>query len=399
MLYGVERVVLQRGPAGLLYGAATLPGGLINIITKKPSEIASTRIDLTTGTYAGNGVDFGDRATFGAELDSTGPLTKDGRVLYRGILAGDNSDHYTDDVINKTRYLSASLTFKLDDEGRHTFTPLVQYSDNTRPAGAGFVISPSTSLDANDGNSGPINTSDLSPLDVNLYGGGRTDTILITGFDFRSKPIEALAFNAGYRYIGYETDINQWTPQVSTAPQRAQLVNSNTVSRTQAKSEADRSSHNFDVNSTYEFEPTDWWKDLVQVGLNGRFYRSESRNATFSTNAPQSPINIYTGQAAPVLDNSTGWTPTALDDDFYWNTYFQNQAAFLDEQWVLTLGLGYGQQHFNDAPTREGDVTPTASLVFNPTRQLALYASYATSYLPADPAAETFDGRTGTFDP
>jgi iron complex outermembrane receptor protein len=116
MLYGVERVVLQRGPAGLLYGAATLPGGLINIITKKPSEIASTRIDLTTGTYAGNGVDFGDRATFGAELDSTGPLTKDGRVLYRGILAGDNSDHYTDDVMNKTRYLSASLTFKLDDE-------------------------------------------------------------------------------------------------------------------------------------------------------------------------------------------------------------------------------------------------------------------------------------------
>lgn len=399
MLYGVERIVVQRGPVGLLYGATALPGGLINIITKKPSEIAATRLDFTTATYAGNGVDFGDRATFGVELDSTGPLTKDGRVLYRGILAGDNSDQYTDDVVNKTRYLNAALTFKLDPEGRHTFTPLVQFADNLRPAGAAMVISPSTSLNVNDGSFGPINTSDLSPLSVNLYEGSRSDTMLVAGFDFRSQPSDALTFNAGYRFINYETDINQWTPQVSNAAQRNQLVNSNTVSRIQAKSEAERASHNFDVNGIYEFQPTDWWKDLVQVGLNGRFYRSESRTATGPLGTPQSPIHIYTGAAAPVTDVSTGWGATALDDDFYWNTYFQNQAAFLDEMFVLTVGLGYGQQHFNDAPTREGDLTPNAALVYNPTKQLALYASYSTSYQPADPTLENFAGQSGTFDP
>lgn len=399
MLYGVERIVVQRGPVGLLYGATALPGGLINIITKKPSEIASTRMDLTTATYAGNGVDFGDRATFGWELDSTGPLTKDGRVLYRGILAGDNSDQYTDDVVNKTRYLNAALTFKLDTDGRHTFTPLVQFSDNLRPAGAAMVISPSTSLNVNDGSFGPINTDDLSPLSVNLHEGGRSDTMLVAGFDFRSQPGEALTFNAGYRFINYETDINQWTPQVNSAAQRNQLVNSNTVSRVQAKSEADRASHNFDVNGIYEFQPTDWWKDLAQVGLNGRFYRSEARTATGPLGTPQSPINIYTGAAAPVTDVATGWGPTALDDDFYWNTYFQNQAAFLDEMFVLTFGLGYGQQHFNDAPTREGDVTPNAALVYNPTKQLALYASYSTSYQPADPTLQDFAGQSGTFAP
>ena len=399
MLYGVERIVVQRGPVGLLYGATALPGGLINIITKKPSEIAATRLDFTTATYAGNGVDFGDRATFGVELDSTGPLTKDGRVLYRGILAGDNSDQYTDDVVNKTRYLNAALTFKLDPEGRHTFTPLVQFADNLRPAGAAMVISPSTSLNVNDGSFGPINTSDLSPLSVNLYEGSRSDTMLVAGFDFRSQPSDALTFNAGYRFINYETDINQWTPQVSNAAQRNQLVNSNTVSRIQAKSEAERASHNFDVNGIYEFQPTDWWKDLVQVGLNGRFYRSESRTATGPLGTPQSPIHIYTGAAAPVTDVSTGWGATALDDDFYWNTYFQNQAAFLDEMVVLTVGLGYGQQHFNDAPTREGDLTPNAALVYNPTKQLALYASYSTSYQPADPTLENFAGQSGTFDP
>jgi iron complex outermembrane receptor protein len=400
MLYGVERIVALRGPAGLLYGAAALPGGLLNIITKKPAETQMTQIDLFSSTYAGNGLDFGDRFSLGAELDSTGPLTKDGRVLYRAIIAGDNSEQYTADVLNQTRYYSGALTFKLDGAGNHTFTPLIQFSHNKRPAGAAMVISPSTSLNVNDGVSGPINTADLSPLRVNLYEGGRSDDMWVVGFDQHSKFNDALTLNAGYRYIEYETAINQWTPQVNTAAQRTQLTTANTVSRVQAKSEADRHSHNFDVNGLYEFEPADWWKNLVQAGFNGRQYHSESRTATGPLGTPQSPINIYTGgAAAPVTDVATGWGATALDDDFYWNTYAQNQAAFFEEKLVLTLGLGYGQQHYNDAATRKGDVTPNAALLFNATKQLGFYVSYATSYQPADPAQQDFNGNTGGFDP
>ncbi len=399
-LYGVERIVVLRGPAGLLYGAAALPGGMLNIITKKPAETQMTLIDLFSSTYAGNGLDFGDRFSLGLELDSTGPLTKDGRVLYRAIIAGDNSEQYTADVLNQTRYYSGALTFKLDEEGNHAFTPLVQFSHNTRPAGAAMVMSPSTSLNVNDGLSGPINTSDLSPLSVNLYEGGRTDDMFVAGFDQHSKVTDALTLNAGYRYIEYETDINQWTPQVNTAAQRLQLATLNTVSRVQAKSDAERYSHNFDVNGTYEFEPADWWKNLVQAGLNGRAYHSESRTAAGPLGVPQSPLNIYTGvAAAPVADVSTNWGATALDDDFYWNTYLQDQAAFLDELFVLTVGVGYGQQHYNDAPTREGDVTPNAALLYNATKQLGFYVSYATSYQPADPTLQDFNGNTGGFDP
>lgn len=400
MLYGVERIVALRGPAGLLYGAQALPGGMLNIITKKPAETQMTQIDVTSSTYAGNGLDFGDRFSLGAELDSTGPLTKDGRVLYRAIIAGDDSEQYTAEVLNQTRYYSGALTFKLDADGNHTFTPLVQYAHNKRPAGAAMVISPSTSLIVNDGISGPINTSDLSPLSVNLYEGGRTDDMLVAGFDLRSKLTEKFTLNTGYRFINYETDINQWTPQVNTPAQRTQLTTANTVSRVQAKSEADRYSHNFDVNGLYEFEPTDWWKNLVQAGFNGRAYHSESRSATGPLTTPQAPVNIYTGATpTPVADVSTGWGATALDDDFYWNTYAQNQAAFLDEKFVFTLGLGYGQQHYNDAPTRKGDVTPNAALLYNATKQLGFYVSYATSYQPADPTLQDFNGNTDGFDP
>jgi iron complex outermembrane receptor protein len=70
-----------------------------------------------------------------------------------------------------------------------------------------------------------------------------------------------------------------------------------------------------------------------------------------------------------------------------------------DDRLVLTLGLGYGQQHYFDIPTRKGDVTPNAALLFNATDQLAFYASYATSYQPADPTLENYDGAADVFDP
>jgi hypothetical protein len=37
------------------------------------------------GTYAGNGVGFGDRGSFSTDIDATGPVTRDGRVLYRAL--------------------------------------------------------------------------------------------------------------------------------------------------------------------------------------------------------------------------------------------------------------------------------------------------------------------------
>lgn len=402
-LYGVERVVSLRGPAGLLYGASTLPGGLVNIITKKPRAEASTRVDVTTSTFAGNGVGFGERDSLGFELDSTGPLTSDGRVLYRGILAGDDSETYTGDILNQTRYYSGALTFKLDAEGRTTVTPLFQHSHMTRPAGAAMVMSPSTSLSTADGSSGPIHTGDLSPLDVNLYDGGRTDDMTVAGLDFQSKPSDAATLNAGYRYIAYRTDINQWSPVVTTAAQRIQLATTNTVSRTQAKSSTDRDSHNFDVNGTYETLPADWWKNLAQLGFNARALRTSTRTGA-GVNTPQSAINIYTGAtSSPLLDRLVLGDPQVTADDYYWNTYLQNQAAFLDERWVLTLGLGYGEQQFGQAVPaagrRKGDVTPNAALVFNATRRLAFYTSYSTSYSPADPTLQNFAGQSGVFDP
>lgn len=399
-LYGVERMVVLRGPAGLQYGASTMPGAVINLITKRPRPEPLTRVGLTTFTYGGGGWDVGERLGYGLELDTTGPVDAEGRLLYRAVLAGDNSEMFTEDVLYQTRYFSTAVTLKLDPEGRHVVTPLVQFSENKRPGGLGMVISPSTSLSTSDGVSGPIHEGDLSPLSVRLWDGNRKDKYLVAGFDAQSRLLDGWTLNASYRINHYETDILQWSPVVNNAAQRALLVQSNLVYRTQSKSQADRLQHLFDVNTVFEFEPAEWWKDRFQVGINGRKFDMESRSATGPLSTPQSPIHIYTGRVLePVRDVSTGWGPVSVSDEFHWNVYVQNQAALLEERWILTLGVGYGQQHFANAPTRKSDAVPTAGLLYKITPELAAYVSYATSYQPADPTLEDYDGRSGVFDP
>lgn len=73
----VERLEVLRGPAAALYGPG-LPGGTINVITKRPEPVARQDLRLGVGSF-GTG-----RLT----LDSTGPLSS--RVLYRvtGALEG-----------------------------------------------------------------------------------------------------------------------------------------------------------------------------------------------------------------------------------------------------------------------------------------------------------------------
>jgi iron complex outermembrane receptor protein len=398
-LFGVEEVVLLRGPAGLLYGSAGAPGGLVNLVTKKPQELRFTRLDVRGGGYAGGGVSPGERLSGGFDLDSTGALTKGGRVLYRTLFTFENMNYFTRGVLDRNRYASAALTFKLDEAGRYTFTPVAQYTRLARPAGGGIVVSPSTSLSTNDGVSGPVNTGDLSRPDVNLSGGGRVDETFLTGFDARAAVTPRLRLSGAYRYIDLEYFINQFTPQVTTAAQINQLRTRHTVSRLQTKSDNYQRNHSFDVNATYEASASGGWRNLTQFGVYRRHLTTRTTTPSGATPGAQSPINIYTGEAASALaDTYPALVRAAPNETSFLNGYVQNRTSFDHNRWVVTLGLGYGRNVVNGV-ARRGAFIPNAGLVFNATGRLLLYASYAESFNPNDAGAQDVDGRVDAFEP
>lgn len=394
-LFGVEQAVMLRGPAGLLYGSAGSPGGLINLVTKKPQDQAQATVDVRMGTYAGNGVGFGERGTMGTDIDVTGPVTRDHRVLYRALGTFEHAAYFTQGVDDRNRFLNGSLTIRLDQAGRYALTPLVQSMRAIRPAGGGIVMSPSTSLATNDGRTGPINLSDLTPLDVNFSSGGRTDETLMTGLDLRARPNERVTFNAAYRYIGFDTDIDQFAPQVNVP----QLVAAGTVSRVHTRSRTERRTQSTDVNGSYELRGARGWKSLVQVGAQARWADTRATSPVGPVPGAQSPIDIYTGVASPLVPNYPALAMGAWAMNTYWNAYVQNRTSIADGRWVATLGVGYGENRVGDGPARRSDVMPNAAIVFNATPRLALYSSYATSYNPTDPSVENAAGQRNAFAP
>lgn len=404
-MFGVEEAVVLRGPAGLVYGQSGAPGGFINLISKKPREDYFTRVDLRGGGYAGNGVSFDERPMYGIDFDSTGRLFGSERVLYRTLFTVENMNYFTRDTLDRNRYANASLTFKLDKEGRYTLTPSAQYVRYFRPYGGGIVVSPSSSLSAaliaGDPVNAPINEDDLSPLDVNLFGGRRIEETKWGGLDFRGIITEKLRVNATYRYISFDTDINSFTPQASSPAQIAQLRNQNIVSRVQSKSLTDRNYNNFNADAVYEWKNAGWWRNTTQIGFYERVLDSRVAQGApvQGTNGTQSPINIYTGAFSSPLRDNLNLTFNPWTRDIVWNGFVQNRTSLDNGRWNFTLGFNYGQNKPASGATRKSGLIPNASIVFNATPELAVYASYSTSFNPTDPTLEDAQGNRGTFDP
>ncbi|MGR3316526.1 TonB-dependent siderophore receptor [Roseovarius indicus] len=116
--YTYEGVALLKGPASSLYGVSG-PGGLVNIVSKRPLDYKFRELKFTTGTD--------DRAE--VAFDFSGPIDQDGRLLYRltGLWrdSGTPLPGYPDDKM----LIAPSLTYNVSDRTRITF--LGEYSEAT----------------------------------------------------------------------------------------------------------------------------------------------------------------------------------------------------------------------------------------------------------------------------
>jgi len=72
----IQSIEVVKGPASVVYGRIE-PGGLINLVTKRPLE----------APYYSLNQQFGSFAFYRTTLDATGPLTQDNSLLYRLNLA------------------------------------------------------------------------------------------------------------------------------------------------------------------------------------------------------------------------------------------------------------------------------------------------------------------------
>ena len=108
-IYGVERVEVLRGPSSVLYGQND-PGGLVNLVSKRPGETPVHQVDLTLGRY--------DRRQIG--VDHGGAVDGEGKLLYRGVGLFRDSNTETRFVPDDALYIAPSLLWKPADAVRLT---------------------------------------------------------------------------------------------------------------------------------------------------------------------------------------------------------------------------------------------------------------------------------------
>ncbi|MGE0022229.1 MAG: TonB-dependent siderophore receptor [Hyphomicrobium sp.] len=99
--YALDRLEVLRGPASMLYGQAPT-GGIINAVSKIPSDLPYTEIGVEYGSFDFKQVKF----------DSTGKLTEDGKWLYRIVGLGRDAETQVDYVDNDRLMLAPSLTYR-----------------------------------------------------------------------------------------------------------------------------------------------------------------------------------------------------------------------------------------------------------------------------------------------
>ncbi|MBA3590393.1 TonB-dependent siderophore receptor [Methylibium sp.] len=98
-LFGVERVEVLKGPASINFGLVQ-PGGLVNMVSKRPRPVAFGEAGVTVGS---DGLRQGT-------LDLGRPLSESGKAAFRITALAKNSDDPTDFVFFKNRYVAPSLS-------------------------------------------------------------------------------------------------------------------------------------------------------------------------------------------------------------------------------------------------------------------------------------------------
>lgn len=188
--YGLERIEALRGPSSVLYGGSN-PGGLINAVTKRPTEQAFG--EVTTGVN-----EFGNR--YGA-FDVGGPVgwsadaPATGEWYYRltGLAkAGGTQNDFSED---ERVYIAPAVTWKPDADT--SFTLLGSYQRD-RTTGVPFLPYKGTVTKAPFGRI-PTDFATSKPHEGGLYNGVKREQAFI-GYQFEKAVNDSLTIRQNARY-------------------------------------------------------------------------------------------------------------------------------------------------------------------------------------------------------
>ncbi|MGJ8634025.1 MAG: TonB-dependent siderophore receptor [Luteolibacter sp.] len=383
----IDRVEVLKGPSSVLYGWMD-PGGLVNIITKKPLDEQQTILDFSLSSYPTEGK-FGYATSF----DITGPINEDKTLLYRIIGGTDNSDSFRNFVDAESFFLYPGFSWVPNERTR--LDVQLEYAQENRAADNGLWAIDSTG-------DGIPDISSIANIDTYYQEPGNYDNDLGYGFSiaFEHQISENLKTNIKYRSMWHEDERDLYESNSIV-----ELDGESFLRRRNRHQYNERNYHHIDANLNYEIGEN--IKHTIVTGITGGYEERQFDRLAFDDRGTAGYINLidpdYTGD---VLTDDPGnfrhW------DLYTFGAYFTDRIA-INDNFTAVLGARYDSQsgdydlRFIDddetfsASETVSDLVFNGGLVYKLKDNISFYASYAESFSPQ--AIPSYDVNDNQLDP
>lgn len=126
----VDHIEFVKGPAGFMLSSGD-PSGLYNVVTKKPTGQTKGEFSYTLGSFNLNR----------ASLDLDGKLSKDGKLLYRLNLSGQDKGSFRANEFNDRYAVAPVISYQVDDKTKITAEYIYQRA-NMSDVGSFYIFTP-----------------------------------------------------------------------------------------------------------------------------------------------------------------------------------------------------------------------------------------------------------------
>ncbi|MCS4267453.1 TonB-dependent siderophore receptor [Serratia sp. BIGb0163] len=353
-----ERVEVLKGPASMLYGMGE-PGGMINMITKKPQLQQHTHVEGWGSSFKGGG----------GQLDVTGPLGTSG-FAYRMIVDHDETDYWRNFGRNRQTVIAPSLMWFGEST---TVRVAYEHMEYLVPFDRGTIIDSRTGK--------PVNTPRDRRFDES-YNATRGDQDSVT------LQVDQVLNESWKSSLTYAYSRNSYSDNQA----RALALDPETgVLSRQADSTAHAVSHANAVQLTLNGD-VDWGSINHQMLFGFDFEDNRTYRGDMIRGKKNSDFNIYN----PVYGQMpTSNAVSAKDSDQRENLtsygWFMQDSVQLTDKWLVMGGLRYdafdvfagkGRPFVTNTDSSDGKLVPRAGMVYKLTPYVSLYSSYTESFKP-----------------
>lgn len=350
----LERIEVLKGPASILYGRIQ-PGGMINLVTKKPQAESYYSIQQQVGSY-----DF-----YRTALDATSKLNESGSLLYRFNMSYENRGSFREFVDDKKLFIAPVVQWKWSDRTQITFDG--EYSKGKVKPDYGTVA---------------IGTRPANlPIERNLGESfAKADyTAWLGGFNWSHE------FNSQWK-IQHRAYLQSTTEDDQVVLPLALQADNETLDRFFAGFQGNKhKTYTTSLDLTGRFD-TLGLRHRLLVG--GDYYQFKN-TGTIVDNFAFPSINIFN----PIHGGDP--TPDPADNiafdlrEKWFGLYLQDQVE-LPFHLHLLAGLRYDSAEITSDSTfggtrtvsssRQSAVTPRVGLLWQPLKQFALYGNYVEGF-------------------